>query len=660
MSKHKYTAPACIAIIIAMLIVAALFTAAAPGAALNSEPPYAKMLFSTDKVHSIDIVANESDWDGMIGNAAAEEYIPCSVVIDGEAVKNAAVRPKGNSSLSSIAMSDSDRYSFKIEFDHYVDGKTYYGLDKLALNNIAQDNTYMKDYASYQMMNAFGAYAPLSSFANITVNGEAWGLYLAVEGIEESFAERNYGSDYGQIYKPDNMDANAGDGAARRWENAGGGAAPNMPQFIQSGEIPEGFPGFGGDRGADRGQVGGDGGMGRFGSSSAASLVYTDGDPNSYSAIFDNAVFPAGTSDKNRLISALKQLGAKENIEQVVDVDEVMRYFVVHNFVLNSDSYTGSLIHNYYLRESGGKLSMIAWDYNLAFGGMGAIGRGAGGNAASAAVDSATALVNSPIDSPVSGGSESRPMVDWILADETCLAQYNALFSAFLTAYFDSGEFSKMYGNAIALISPYVQKDPTAFCSYEDFVKGQEALKEFCLLRAESAKKQLNGAIAATSEGQAASTSGFVDASAVSFESMGSSDMGFGRARNGAIGGQNDPFGETQAAGGAPSEESAEPPEGPMPPGAQNPAGGFGAQPPGAEDSQGGSSADQDASTANAGAAGGSANRQQWNQGGAGTENWGGMGQIAGPANNASQYMLLACSAMLLIGGLAFAKRFRA
>ena len=37
-----------------------------------------------------------------------------------------------------------------------------------------------------------------------------------------------------------------------------------------------------------------------------------------------------------------------------------------------------------------------------------------------------------------------------------------------------------------AMISPYVEKDPTKFCSYEDFKKGISTLQEFCILRAES------------------------------------------------------------------------------------------------------------------------------------------------------------------------------
>ena len=99
---------------------------------------------------------------------------------------------------TTVSSLGSERYSFKIEFDHYDSSKSYHGLDKLSLNNLIQDSTMMKDYLTYTMMNAFGVNSPLCSYVYITVNGEDWGLYLAVEGVEEAFLERNYGSD---VYK---------------------------------------------------------------------------------------------------------------------------------------------------------------------------------------------------------------------------------------------------------------------------------------------------------------------------------------------------------------------------------------------------------------------------------------------------------------------------
>ena len=59
----------------------------------------------------------------------------------------------------------------------------------------------MKDYLVYRLMGNFGVASPLCSYVYITVNGEDWGLYLAVEGVEDTFLERNYGKEAGELYK---------------------------------------------------------------------------------------------------------------------------------------------------------------------------------------------------------------------------------------------------------------------------------------------------------------------------------------------------------------------------------------------------------------------------------------------------------------------------
>ena len=46
--------------------------------------------------------------------------------------------------------------------------------------------------------------------------------------------------------------------------------------------------------------------------------------------------------DEARLIESLQKLSSYEDLEDVLDIDAVLRYFVVHNFVCNGDSYTGS------------------------------------------------------------------------------------------------------------------------------------------------------------------------------------------------------------------------------------------------------------------------------------------------------------------------------
>lgn len=81
-----------------------------------------------------------------------------------------------------------------------------------------------------------------------------------------------------------------------------------------------------------------------------------------------------------------------------------------------------------------------------------------------------------------------------------------------------------------ALISPYVEKDPTKFCTYEEFTAGIDTLKEFCLLRAQSIQGQLDGAIGATSETQSQDT--LVDAGDIVISDMGSMGNRMGSGTN--------------------------------------------------------------------------------------------------------------------------------
>ncbi|MCE5234945.1 MAG: CotH kinase family protein [Clostridiaceae bacterium] len=547
MLKHRFINFICIAVVVAALIFTVLFsyTPLFGIEAAQSKLQYADKLFDDSVVHALDISVDTDDWAGLIESAGDKEYVMCNVTIDGERFSSAAVRAKGNTSLSSVSGMGGERYSFKVEFDHYEDGLTYYGLDKLSLNNLIFDKTYLKDYLVYDMMDYMGVDAPLASFVLMTVNGEPWGLYLAVEGVEEAFAERNYGHDYGgELYKPDSMSMGA-DGEGNDLDNAGnGGFRMEMPD---AGDLPEGFSFPGGSefsgsgdaaqgdtatpgaeassgetnpRGGFNGNAGGfqNGGFGRASSGDVA-LVYTDDLISSYANIFGGAIFDDVTdADKHRLISSLKDLNAGENLEKVLDVEEVLKYFVVHNFSLNFDSYTGSLMHNYYLYEENGRLSMIPWDYNLAFGSF-----NMGGMGGAATTDSATSLVNYPIDTPTSGAAiEDRPMLAALLNNEEYLALYHEYFDEFLSGYFESGHFEELMERVVALIDPYVREDATAFYTYDEFTAGAEALKEICLLRAQSVRGQLDGTIPATSEGQSADSSALVDASGISTTDLGS------------------------------------------------------------------------------------------------------------------------------------------
>lgn len=460
MLNHKYTDRICIIIAAAACIIAALFLSGdklgiTP---VSSVPEYSVRIFDDSYVHRIDIQID--DWDKFLEEAPEEEYTECDVEIDGELFTSIGLRAKGNNSRRLVEEYDLDRYSLKIEFDHFQEGNTYYGLDKMSLDSSFQDNSYLKNYITYDMMSFMGVPSPLCSYVWVTVNGEDWGLFLAVEEPEEAFARRNFGADHGMLYKPD----------YRSLEETNNDVA----------------------------------------------LKYTTDNPEDYDNIFRHAKFDCTESDKQRLIQALKVLteGQGTEVESAVNVDEVLRYFTVQVFVVNLDSYLGKTGHNYFLYEEDGVISILPWDYNLAFATY-SLGM-------PDPVNDAGLYVNYPIDTPAAGEiMMNRPLYHNLMKTEEYFSLYHEYFIYFMDQYFENGYFEKKAAETIRMIAPYVEKDPTAFCSYEEFQDGVETFTKFCLLRAESVRGQLDGTIPSTIAGQEADKETRIDASEVWLPDMG-------------------------------------------------------------------------------------------------------------------------------------------
>lgn len=482
---------------------------------------YDQVLFGTD-VLNIDFTIPEEDWDYLMENATEKPWISGDITIDGETFENVGIKTKGNTSLSSVAMSGSNRFSLKVNFGKYEKDQTCFGLDKLALNNIFADNTYLKEYMSYHLFHYMGVPAPLCTYAKITVNGDFYGLYLAVEDTDSSFLDRNYGADTKvEAYKPETF----GFGAMPKFPRGdndsedGGGGFPGGFPF--PGELPDfegGFPpppsdfqppeNFSPPEGSPR--FPGPGGMG-----SGVSLKYVDDDPESYQSIFDNNITKIKDDDQTRLIASLKGIHESEgrDLEKYINVDEVLRYAACNVFLVNMDSYFSQMGHNYVLVEEQGVLSMIPWDYNLSFG--------------THEISSASEAVNYAIDTVFSGTTaEERPIVGKLLADDAYLERYHDYLREIAEDYIGSGLFSETLEEKYELLTPYVQEDTTSFGGYDAFPAGVYTLYLYGTLRAESILGQLEGTIPAKAEERTDSTS-LVDASCLDMSNLGT--MGGGR-----------------------------------------------------------------------------------------------------------------------------------
>lgn len=503
--------------------------------------PYEKSLFGTDSVLSVDIRMDEDAFQEMIADASEETYVSCDVAVNGTTYYNVGIRPKGNSSLTQVIDSGSERFSFKLEFDHYVKGQSLYGLDKLILNNNIGDATSMKEYISYTMFQYMGVPSSLCSYAKVSVNGEYFGLYLALEGMEESFVERNYGSISGALYKPESMEMGGGKGGGKNDFPAGGrpqGEFPNGREGVTGGAVrmpggadaPEG--GFSqGRQGVSRGAVNApEGGFlqGQEGvtggaiknpgegfpsdmknrQGQGAGLVYTGDDLENYSSIFDNAALDSTDTQEKRIVEALEKLSKGEDLQEYFNIDEILRYFAVNAVTVNLDSYFGTMTHNYYLYlDEDDRISILPWDFNLAFGGFQS--------------SSTSSYVNFPIDTLIDGADRSeRPLIDKILSVEEYKERYHVYLKQ-LTDYIENGSLKIAMTKADQQIREDVKADPTAFFSYEEYQKAWPVLLKVCELRTQSIKGQLDGTIPSTEEGQKEDSGDLVDCTGINVHDMG-------------------------------------------------------------------------------------------------------------------------------------------
>ena len=77
----------------------------------------------------------------------------------------------------------------------------FFGLEELTLNNMVQDRTMVHEALGYQVYEAAGVTVPATGYARVSVNGQAYGLYLNLETIDTQFLKRRFGDDRGILYE---------------------------------------------------------------------------------------------------------------------------------------------------------------------------------------------------------------------------------------------------------------------------------------------------------------------------------------------------------------------------------------------------------------------------------------------------------------------------
>jgi spore coat protein CotH len=162
--------------------------------------------YDTDLVHDIHITfAHCNYWDSLIyykehykDKLEINKYLQSNVSIDGNTFYAVGVRIKGESSYD---YTPGDKKSFKIKFNKFIKNQDLDNLTTINLNNGFKDPSFLREKIFFDILRSEDIPAPRISFANLKINDKNYGLYVVSEHINKRFLEKYFGNKNGSFYK---------------------------------------------------------------------------------------------------------------------------------------------------------------------------------------------------------------------------------------------------------------------------------------------------------------------------------------------------------------------------------------------------------------------------------------------------------------------------
>ncbi len=374
----------------------------------------AQEIYDLKSVVEVRLTFAEEDWEAQLDSLKQRGYderLVGDAVINGKKYPKTGVRYKGNSSYFNVRKDGSSKLPFNMKVDFVNDDqKLPGGYETLKLSNVFRDPSFLREVMAYEIAGKYMP-APRANYAKVYINDEYLGLYNCTESVDDLFLEKFFGHDKGALVKCD----------------------PNW-----HGKTVSGCPI--GDK---------------------ASLMYLGEDSVCYFNLYelkDNA----GWRDVIDLTKALKNKPGQ--LEKMLDIDQTLWMLAYNNVLVNLDSYTGRLCHNYYLyRDTSGMYHPVLWDMNLCFGGFRYTGLG-------------VPLSNEKMQtmSPFLHYSEKnpkRPLITNLLGIDLYRKIYVAHMQTILKENFTEGKFEKRALEIQKLIDELVKNDENRLYEYEDFKK---------------------------------------------------------------------------------------------------------------------------------------------------------------------------------------------
>jgi len=352
------------------------------------------------------------DWDTKLDSLKTvnpDSRLLGTAFVNGTRFDSVGVRYKGNSSYFRSRKDTFKKLPINVKLNFRLrEQQLKSGHNTLKLSNAFLDPSFLRDPLAYSVIRRYMP-APACNFAKVFINKDFYGLYVNTESIDEVFIEKHFGTKAGFLVKcdPDNWKRVRSQSGCPKGENA--------------------------------------------------SLMYLNDSPGCYDAFYE-VDDPASWKPLINLIKVLNK--EPDKLESVLNIDQTLWMHALNNVMVNLDSYTGSLSHNYYLWiDSTGVAHPLIWDLNMAFGGW--------RRDFSFNVMSDQELIEySPL---AEFGNAKRPLISKLLRTPLYRKVYIAHIKTIVNDFLASGQWLTESEAMMKTIDPWVKKDSLKLYTYEHF-----------------------------------------------------------------------------------------------------------------------------------------------------------------------------------------------
>ncbi|HFA51430.1 MAG TPA: hypothetical protein ENJ95_20650 [Bacteroidetes bacterium] len=380
----------------------------------------AQGLYDLEHIPEIRVTFVENNWAELLDKmkmSGKKKRLTATVNIDGQIFNEVGVRYKGNSSYKNPRSKGKKKLPFNMKASYKNKEQKFPGGYKtIKLSNVFQDASYTREVLSYKIARKYMP-APLCNFAKLFVNGEYMGLYNNTQAVDKILVEDAFGSSSGTFFKCD-------------------------PEYDILRELEE--------RNCPKGDK--------------ASMMYLGDSKECYVGWYE--LESKKGEGWEELISLIKTLNKEpEKIESMMNIDMLLWMHAFNNVLVNLDSYTGRLSHNYYIYKTpDGVFTPLVWDMNISFGGFKYDGLKKGAL-------TKEELQRFSMFAHYKTKNPKRPLITNILANPLYRKIYVGHCKTIVEENFANGSYLEFAKKVQNIIDQEVLNDPNKLYSYEDFKK---------------------------------------------------------------------------------------------------------------------------------------------------------------------------------------------